>query len=541
MQRGEGFHLFFKVWLRNLPAVKKLGRIVGFTLGAIVAVAAVVLLAVNLYVQSQGTQARIQHELSQRLETPLVIRRISVTPWGGLKLSGITIPQSVGAPGNEFLRAKTFGLHIHFPSLFSQRLVIKEISLVEPTVVWAQNADGKWRLPPLPASGTAETPPDQQHHAAPAASAPPPENPAQVPAPPQPTAAASAPATTEHATAEEGGFVPEIRRVNLLGGRFEFLDEHGKPVATFADVQFRSNFRNAADVRGNISIATTSLRDRFFLQKLHSHLAYGPAALELGDVQADAAGGQMAGRFSMQPQTADSPFSVSVKFQRLDADRVVTEAGGPGGTISGRLEGFLEATGRTADPNALAGSGEIVLRAGQLRQYSLLDALGQLLQIEELRQLKLEEAHVKYHISPGVVIVDELLLRSPNIRLSAAGTVKFDGALHLESQLAINDQIRKQLFRPLRENFQPLDEAGFAGLKFTIGGSVERPKTDLMDKLVGRDLKDIGSVINSFLGGKSDRSKKRKPAPAGSPADAAPDPASAPAAPDTTPVPSATP
>lgn len=496
-----------------------MGRVVLLALGAIGALAAVILLAVNLYVQSQGIHARIQQELSQRLGTTLRLRRISVTPWGGLKLSGITIPQESGAARDEFLQAKTFRLRIDFPSLFSQRLVIKEISLVEPKVIWAQNANGSWRLPPP----TREPAPPKVATAA------------QSPPTTEPPAASAATAQREQsadrnqaAASTENDFIPEIRRVNLIDGAFRFLDQRGNVIAVFDGVQFHSNFRNAADVHGNISVAKTSLRDRFFLHELQSHLRYGPDAVDLSDVAAKAGGGIITGRFNVQPQLADSPFTANVKFHDVQADRVVTEAGGPAGTISGKLEGFLDAAGKTSDPNALAGSGEIVLRDGQLRQYSLLDALGQILQIEELRQLRLDQAHVKYHISPGVVTVDELLFRSPNIRLSAVGTVSFDGKLRLNSQLAINDQIRRQLFRAIRDNFQPLDEPGFAGVSFAIGGTVEHPKSDLMDKVVGRELKDLGSVINALFGEKSDRSKRHKNAEA--PTDEAPAETASPAA-----------
>ena len=72
--------------------MQKFSRVLLFIAGALFAVASIVLLAVNLYVQSQGTQSRIQQELSQRLGTPLIIRRISVTPWGGLKLTGLAVP-----------------------------------------------------------------------------------------------------------------------------------------------------------------------------------------------------------------------------------------------------------------------------------------------------------------------------------------------------------------------------------------------------------------------------------------------------------------
>src|SRR6266403_1089097 len=127
-----------------------MSRVLLIALGVMVGVALLILIGVNMYVQSRGTQARIQHELSQRLGTSLRVQRISVTPWWGLKLTGITIPQSQPGVSSDFLTAKTFRLRIRFSSLFGGHLVIKEISLIDPEVVWAQNADGKWRLPSVP-------------------------------------------------------------------------------------------------------------------------------------------------------------------------------------------------------------------------------------------------------------------------------------------------------------------------------------------------------------------------------------------------------
>ena len=97
-------------------------------------------------------------------------------------------------------------------------------------------------------------------------------------------------------------------------------------------------------------------------------------------------------------------------------------------------------------------------------------------------QLQLEQAQVKYHISPGIVTIDELLLRSPNIRLTATGTISFRGKLQLDSRLALNDKIRRQLFSPIRANFQPLqDPPGYAAVDFNGERTVHRPRTDLME------------------------------------------------------------
>ena len=188
----------------------------------------------------------------------------------------------------------------------------------------------------------------------------------------------------------------------------------------------------------------------------------------------------------------------------------MADAGGPKDVVQGKIEGSFEAAAKSADAAALTGKGEISLRDGKLQQYSLLVALGQILQIEELTQLQLQQAEAKYHLNPGVATVDELVLRSPNIRVSATGTINFNGKLRLESQLAINDKVRSQLFSPIRDNFQPISEPGYSAVDFHIGGTIERPKTNLMERVVGRDLKDF---VSGLLGGrnKPDRPKRKRP------------------------------
>jgi type II secretion system protein N len=488
--------------------VQKFSRAALFLLGGMSIVSAVLLLGVNLYVQSQGTQARIQQELRQRLGTTLNIQRTSVTPWGGLKLSGITIPHLSPTGSSNFLEAKSFGLRIGFLSLFSQHLVIKEVSLTDPKVIWPQNADGKWRLP---SSTEKKQTPELAALAALAAESPSgePHVEAETPTPGFTRAEPRKHPSIPRPVNATRGFVPEIRRINVTGGEFRFLDRSGNMVATFEGVGFRSNVRNAVSLRGSAHVAKISLRDRFFLEQFKSALQYDPTSLELSQISAHAGGGDIMGRFSMQPETEDSPFAVDVKFRNLQADRIVMEAGGPSGVVEGKLEGSLEASGKTADSTALTGTGEVFLRDGEVKQYNLLVALGQIFQIEELTQLHLEQAQAKYHISPGVVTIDELILRSPNIHLSATGTVSFSGKLHLASRLAINEKIRSQLFKPIRSNFQPTDEPGYSALDFEVGGTLERPKTNLLEKVVGRDLRDL---VNGLWGGKGERPKKKKPA-----------------------------
>jgi hypothetical protein len=472
----------------------------------------VALIGVNLYVQSQGTQEKIQQELSQRLGTTLEIRSMSVTPWGGLELSGITIPQTSPATPGDFLEARTFRLHVRFLSLFAERLVIKDVSLVNPTIVWAQNAEGKWKLPGTrkkqASRGLAKPSPNISESR---------EGKLPVEQAASPVVAATAASTRPPQVADRSPnrsrkslqiVAPEVQRLNIRNGNFTFLDHGGRLIAGFAGVDLRSSLREALAIRGKTKIEKISLWNRFFLEQLESPFRYEPDVLELSKISAHAGSGEVNGYFAMQPEAEDSPFTTRVTFSNVLADQLIVNAGGPKGILQGKLEGSFQATGKTADPDALIGKGEVFLREGRVQQYSLLVLLGQILQIEELRELDLEQAHVRYHVQPGVIVIDDLLLHSANIRLSASGTVTFDGKLKLDSHLAINEKIRGQLFKAIRQNFQPTSEAGYFVLDFQVGGSVDRPNTNLMDKLVGRDL---GNLINRlFGGGKAERPKKKK-------------------------------
>ena len=493
--------------------MQKLRRLVLIALGALIGLGAVVLLGVNLYVQSQGAQAKIQQELSRSLGVPLKIRSMSVTPWGGLELSGITIPQTASVGPKDFLEARTFRLRVRFLSLFSRRLVIKEVSLVRPKVVWPQNREGKWRLPDRRAARRGTVPLNQ----APAPS----QTEPRIESVPTNTTAAVMPTASVLSSPQamvkdepsgrepKLGVAPEVRRVSVEDGDFTFLDQTGRLVASFAGVDFRTSIRSAQAFRGDAKVNRVSLRDRFFLEQLRSPLRYEPDVLELSKISARVAQGEVKGYFAIQLEAEDSPFTTSVNFHDVLADELVENAGGPKGMVNGKLEGSFQASGKTGDPEALVGQGEIFLREGRVQQYRLLVLLGQILQIEELQELHLEQADAKYHVRPGQITIDELVLRSPNIRLSSSGNVGFDGTLQLNSQLAINDRVRGQLFKAIRDNFHRIDDPGYSAIEFQVGGTIDRPSTNLVEQVVGRD---ISSMLNSFFGGKKDKQKKKKKA-----------------------------
>ncbi len=489
--------------------MRKILRALLLTAAIVFALGAVALIALNLYVQSVGAQARIQQELSQRLGMPVKIRSVSITPWGGLTLRGITVADP-DHPGTDFISANAFELHAATSSIFSGNLVIRKVALVHPFVTWPQDENGRWRLPgsasrneshrvagnaqPLPSAA-----PREEIPAATAAAASP---------PPLAAATSAVPPSTplEPAAKFSKGLTPDIERVAIRNGTFRFLNNKNLLVAGIDGVNLHATLEQEMSLHGVVHIDRLSAHDRFFLQNIRSPVKYAENAFELSRISAKAAGGDVNGSFSLQPQSDKSPFHATVHFRGLKADDIVSDAGGGRGVIKGDLDGSLELSGRTAELNDLTGAGEITLYHGELQQYSILVALGQVLQIEELTQLHLDQADAKYHLNGGNITIDALTLRSPNLRLSATGTVTYNGKLKLNAQLAINEKVRNQLFRPIRENFQPTSDPGYSAVDFQIAGTVDRPRTNLVERVVGQNLRDI---VSGFLGGKKPDKKKR--------------------------------
>ena len=125
--------------------MKKLSKAILLALGALLVLVVFALFCVNLYIQSPRTPEQIQAQLSRTLRMPLKITNTSLSPWSGLRITGITIPNG----GTNFLEAGSFSADYRVLPLLAGKLSISEMSIDHPKVVWKQDAEGKWKLPAL--------------------------------------------------------------------------------------------------------------------------------------------------------------------------------------------------------------------------------------------------------------------------------------------------------------------------------------------------------------------------------------------------------
>jgi type II secretion system protein N len=470
-------------------AVRKLLKGFLVVAGVLVALAGVGVLAINLYVQSAGTQKRIEHALSSGLKVPVHLTSTIVTPWSGLKASGITVPQVPPATGN-FLEASGFTAHFDWLALLKHRLDASDVALENPVVTWFQSPGGRWELP-------RETPPR-------APAAPARVQPAPVPSPAAPPAVPKPPGPP---------VLPweiSVHKLMVSGASFDFWDEKDIRVLEFAGVQFDCLDPRASGTKGTASCRNVSLRDRLFFRDMQTDWSFSTGALKLTSFQTSVGGGEIHGDAQVATQSKHSPFVADVNFEGVNIAQLMSEAGEAGGEVTGTLKGWLDLNGNTGKTSSLNGSGQLELTGGSMQNIDILQMLGKGLQIPDLVELNLKTAEVDARVVSGVVNVDKLLLQSQNLQVTAHGTIELPEKLALNARLTVNGSIVERLPAFILTYFKPADTGDSRYIDFEIGNTLGHPKTNLLENILGHRIQSqMTDLIKSIFG------KKQEPEPVG--------------------------
>ena len=208
-----------------------------------------------------------------------------------------------------------------------------------------------------------------------------------------------------------------------------------------------------------------------------------------------------------------SPFNVDVKFDGLDVNRLMLEAGKPVDQLKGRLKGGLVLYGSPGHRSTFNGSGQLQLDGGQMN-IPIFQLLGHIMQIPELVELNLKTSVAEFRVNSGVINVDKLALDSENLQLDAHGSVGVDERLRLSARLTIDPAISKKLPPIILGFFKPGEAQDTYYRDFNVTNTLADPKTDLEQSILGGRIQNqMNDLINSFF----KKKHKQPPQPAQQP------------------------
>jgi hypothetical protein len=458
-------------------------RFVQGTLIVVAALAGIVglcLLAINLYIQSSGTQALLRDLVSENLGYPVTVFRISFTPWAGFHFEDITVRDpSLSYP---VIEAHDLWVQCRYLPLFRRKLIVRRVFLKGGTV----------RVPiaerPLPTQGDD----DQASHAE------------KTPEPAKnPTAPVLAEPKARQILREETrvntvarNFLVEIQRFKVQQAYVYFMGPGDLPIASLRNVEGSVEFHKG-EYFGKMRIASASISDSVNVEDIASPVKISDGAVDLDNISAQISGGEIRGNFHADLKSSEFPYGVRLEIAGVNLNEIFRRSGGVLDQAHGTLEGNVEIAGFMKAPSRASGGGFLEVKTGYLDQYPVLRELGRWTQIDELQRLDLKQAHSKFSVVGQDIKVDSLKLISKNCQVDLSGTVKSVDKLALNGRLTVSQFLSQKIPNELEDNFAASADGKSRYLDFRVSGSLTRPQTDLFDRIIGDKEKLLRKLLRS--------------------------------------------
>jgi hypothetical protein len=456
---------------------------------ALAAVFLVVLAAVvafNIHLQSATMQQQLRQAAMDSVGLPLSVRSAIYTPWDGIRLRGLVMPDMENA-GVNFLEASEFQILFRLMPLLRREFVVSDLRLKEAVLTWRQNANGQWRVPRQPEEAVA-VPAGTPVTIRPAATP-------EVKRPAVEIAGAVAPKPLVHVRVDG----MQVRRSRIL-----FENRDGWPLLDADGITANADLSPEGNARGEARVPEAVLAGLIVARELASDFTLDEGQLRLAGISGEIAGGQLSGRGEVATRTDGSPYEWDLKLDgfRLSELRLPSSFGGT------RLEGTLNATfavqGRNAPQRQLRGKARVDLTGARMIPSEYLRGIGQALGIRELQNLEFKESYAELRLEDDFIHVAPLWLRADEFAVEMSGPVTRAGGLDLQARLILSPASAARIAAVTGRDFPEAGIAGMPGFRavaFRVTGTLEKPQSDLAARVLGGGIGGkIGEFFLNFLG-----------------------------------------
>ncbi len=431
--------------------------------GGVVLAAALLLLCINLYLQSSGVQQRIRDNVTKNLGTDIKIGGTLYTPWEGLVLKDLSIPDPT-RPGSMIVEATALRVKFALFPLLEQRFVITEATLFEPRLVVRQLETGDWMVPlpaKLPKTQTVEKP----------------------------------------ATAKVAGPVlrAEVEKIRLRGGTVVFLDAKGQTVLTLEKAEIEAQVAADQTATGTFSVSRANVAGYLKPKRIEGPFSWDGQALNLPQIAGSMAGGKLQASYHLAI-LPEPKFDLQASVNEVSLKKLFAEANFDASRTEGDLNGTLQLSGDPRASDSTVGTGHFELLRAKLRPVDFLVQIGQVLQVNELQLLQLSDANIDLSVKDQKVWVDDIFLKSENLILRGQGFVRFKGKMDINAKLMVNRKLQQQLRAVMGKNFVQSEDPEYREVKFEVTGKIDSPKTDLVEKVIGINIgQDMGGLLRGLF------------------------------------------
>ena len=459
--------------------------------GILVLLVAVALLALNAWLALPSTRELLQLGISQAVGMPVTVASTRALP---LPLPAIRIGDIKAVTGSDAFKADSITLKAGHFDLIRGRISASEVTIHHPSL---RISLGSGPIASPMASGRPAAPSSASSSIL-APSTQPPSYPGKIPSPDKVTESTVSSATS-------------LRNIRIIGGNFTCLDAEGHPVLSFKDLTLHAEKKDLA-WHGRVRASSAIIGSGLIVRNLDSPFSssFGespegvPLSLALDSLAAKLGDGTLSGKASLCTDPRSPEYSATLHLEGAKLGRLLADASMGSSSAEGSLSGDLRLAGTAGKGASMNGTGYLLCKDVTVQPVDFLRQIGQLLNVEELKLLRLSEGKCLFRIDQGRFVIDDLFLRSENLILAANGPMGSTGELNLDSRLLFNEKLTAKLRGLLGNKLTPAPEQGYTQVSFRVTGPAMKPKTDLLERLtglrIGGDLGGIGGLLQGLFG-----------------------------------------
>ena len=480
--------------------------------GAILALYATSILCLNIYLQSDGVQKKLRQAVGEATGIEPRIDRTYYTPWSGLTISGLNVPQGENTK-KALLSIRSIKFNLSLSALFQGHIFVTGMTIEDPSLLLVQGQSEIWPLDSaLPFRNLKAKPASSRTSTLAGESV---ENSIPKTAP----ASLGTPSTQPTPEKDENKKMPtatpaSIGKIKILHGQASFYQAQGGRPIRLDGLATEGKVLPDGSAQGVFQIKTASFADSLRISNITGNFEYREGQFQLTNLRAEWAKGLLQGSLLVR-ELPDSFFEGSLTAENVSLQKLAEDAGFSAEGTQGVLVAKANVLGDPNRPDSITGEVSAFLTEARMQPIEPIRQLGELLRINELSVLELRTAETKLSLRDGKILITQLALESANLLVDATGEAKFDGTLDMDARFHVSQKLLTNSLGFMGSKFKISEREGYSHVPFSITGTITRPKSNLLDKLVGARIgDDVGGLLKNLLR-LPKKEKKKKEAPAG--------------------------
>lgn len=419
--------------------------------------------ALDRYLGSEAFKQAVLQKTTQAAGVPVYVKTFRFSIWKGLQLNGL----SVGSPSGfqqEFLSSQSVDFRYRLLSLLEGRVQIDKAVLDHPKIIIEQRPDGQTNLPIGSAS----------------------------------------PGTASPSASGGTSLDIDIREFDMIEGEVSGRKADGTASFSITGLNLNSSIQLAGDkisLEGKLATKTFAFTP-LLLEGLGSPFVLEENVLKLSDISASAFGGRLEGTGSLQTKAKDLPFSLDLKGTGLQLTQLAEQLAGKKSPLSGQLELAASLVTPLADPTLVQGKGHLEVKDASLGENAVLQLLGEVLHIRELRGGKFDLAVTDFAVANKMVSLSNLVLTGPLVNIRGSGNIDFNQNYDLQLVLNIKSSAAAQIPGEIKASFIANPDGSLSSPPFRVYGSAGSLQQTLLEELLQQRAK---SEIQKRAGGLLDK------------------------------------